>query len=132
MKRNEIGRSMLEMLTVLALIGILTVGSIKAYQSGQSQNEANKIHELVSIASLNGLTKMTQLKNDRIWKAIGKKKDDYKCVQSLSAERNGKVTIIFNGGKCDEIKDMLISRWPSHVEKKGANTYIYTPPEDND
>ena len=125
--KKETGRSMIEMIMVLALIGILSIGAIMAYQNGQTQNEANKIHELVSIASLNGLTKMKDYSDETIWNAIGKKKTDYKCVSSLSVNRNGNVRINFND--CDKVKKILTSQWGSHWNS-GNNTY--TPPKDDE
>ncbi len=126
--KNEYGRTMIEMLGVLSIIGILTIGGIMAFQNGQTQNEANKINELVSIASLNGLTKMKDYDNTKIWKVIGKKKADYKCVDSLVVEANGQVKIIFSSD-CDKVKKILTSQWGNRWNK---STHTYTPPEDDD
>ena len=47
-KRNERGRSMVEMLGVLAIIGVLSVGGISAYSTAMEKHKANEIIYAVS------------------------------------------------------------------------------------
>jgi len=46
-KKNESGRSMVEMLGVLAIIGVLSVGGIAGYKMAMRKNAVNKLHALV-------------------------------------------------------------------------------------
>ena len=43
MKKNETGRSMVEMLGVLAIIGVLSVGGITGYRTAMDRYKANKL-----------------------------------------------------------------------------------------
>ena len=43
MKKNEFGRSMVEMLGVLAIIGVLSVGGITGYRTAMDRYKANKL-----------------------------------------------------------------------------------------
>ena len=57
-KKQELGRSMVEMLGVLAIIGVLTVGGLAAYNRAINKNISNNIiHEV----TLRATTVMTQL-----------------------------------------------------------------------
>ena len=42
MKRNQLGRSMIEMLGVLAIIGVLSVGGIAGYSKAMEKWKINK------------------------------------------------------------------------------------------
>lgn len=43
MKKNEFGRSMVEMLGVLAIIGVLSIGGITGYRNAMDRYKANKL-----------------------------------------------------------------------------------------
>lgn len=45
MKRNEFGRSMVEMLGVLAVIGVLSAGAVGGYNKAMSMHKMNKLVE---------------------------------------------------------------------------------------
>ena len=49
MKKNENGRSMIEMLGVLAIIGVLSVGGIYGYTSAMKKYKANEILQTASM-----------------------------------------------------------------------------------
>ena len=49
MKRNENGRSMIEMLGVLAIIGVLSVGGIYGYTVAMRKYKANEIAQTMSM-----------------------------------------------------------------------------------
>lgn len=49
MKRNENGRSMIEILGVLAIIGVLSVGGIYGYKVAVQKHRANEIVQTASI-----------------------------------------------------------------------------------
>ncbi len=129
MKKDETGKSLVEMLAVLALIGIIGMTGVMGYQSAVAMNKANQTAELVSIASMTGKTKIKSYDNGAIWKAIGKKTEDYKCVKSLSVDSNGKVKIEFETtDDCLKVKNSVINQWGNNWDE-GANTY--TPPKDD-
>jgi len=46
-KKNQSGRSMVEMLGVLAIIGVLSVGGIAGYKMAMEKNDANKISNFI-------------------------------------------------------------------------------------
>ena len=48
MKKNENGRSMVEMLGVLAIIGVLSVGAIAGYSKAMMKFKINKTIDQVS------------------------------------------------------------------------------------
>jgi hypothetical protein len=128
MIKNEFGRSMIEMLAVLALIAILGIGSIAGYLSANASAESNKITELVSIASLTAKTKMKNYDNVAIWKVLGKKKTDYKCINELTANANGRIVISFDqNNKCDKVYNSLKNQWGNRWNDE---TNTYTPPVD--
>lgn len=49
MKKNETGRSMVEMLGVLAIIGVLSVGGITGYRTAMDRYKANKLINEIQI-----------------------------------------------------------------------------------
>ena len=49
MKKNENGRSMIEMLGVLAIIGVLSVGGIYGYTTAMRKYKANEIAQTLSM-----------------------------------------------------------------------------------
>lgn len=49
MKKNEFGRSMVEMLGVLAIIGVLSVGGITGYRTAMDRYKANKLINEIQI-----------------------------------------------------------------------------------
>ena len=49
MKKNEFGRSMVEMLGVLAIIGVLSVGGITGYRNAMDRYKANKLINEIQI-----------------------------------------------------------------------------------
>lgn len=51
-KRNEVGRSMVEMLGVLAIIGILSVTGIYGYTVAMRQYQANEIAQTASMLAI--------------------------------------------------------------------------------
>lgn len=129
MKKDETGKSLVEMLAVLALIGIIGMTGVMGYQSAVAMNKANQTAELVSIASMTGKTQIKSYDNGAIWKAIGKKKDDYKCVSSLSVDSKGVVEIKFETtDDCQKVKNSVINQWGNNWNE-GTNTY--TPPKDD-
>lgn len=126
--RNESGKSLVEMIAVLALIGVISIGGIFGYQSANASHKANQITELVSIASMTGKTKMKTYDNDNIWRAIGKNKEDYKCISKLSVNSNGTVTIEFTADSdCPTVKQRATSQWGS----RWSEPKTYTPPQNN-
>lgn len=127
--RNESGKSLVEMLAVLALIGVISIGGIFGYQSANATHKANQITELVSIASMTGKTKMKSYDNGTIWRTIGKNKEDYKCVSSLSVNSNGTVTIEFTADRdCKTVKQRATSQWGNRWNESAKT---YTPPQNN-
>ena len=52
MKRNENGRSMIEMLGVLAIIGVLSVGGIYGYTVAMRKYKANEIAQTLSMLAI--------------------------------------------------------------------------------
>ena len=52
MKKNEKGRSMVEMLGVLAIIGVLSIGGIAGYTLAMNRYRANEIMQVVSMCSV--------------------------------------------------------------------------------
>lgn len=58
--RNELGRSMVEMLGVLAIIGVLSVGGIAGYKTALNKYRANEVAQVVSIAKLELVTAASQ------------------------------------------------------------------------
>ncbi|MGN0919545.1 MAG: hypothetical protein ACI4OR_02145 [Alphaproteobacteria bacterium] len=52
MKKNETGRSMVEMLGVLAIIGVLSVGGIAGYTMAMNKYRANEILNTASMMSM--------------------------------------------------------------------------------
>ena len=129
MKKNETGKSLVEMIAVLALIGIIGMTGVMGYQTAVATNKGNQIAELVSIASMNGKTKMKDYDNASIWRAIGKNNDDYKCIDSLSVNRNGIVTVEFKtDSECTKVKNKAVSQWGNRWNEANKN---YTPPADN-
>ena len=52
-RRNDAGRSMVEMLGVLAIIGILSVAGIMGFKTAMTKHRANEIMRSVSIANQN-------------------------------------------------------------------------------
>ncbi len=128
MKKYESGKSLVEMLAVLALIGVISMIGVMGYQSAIATNKANQISELVSIASMTGKTKMKGYDKNNIWNAIGKNKEDYKCVSSLSVESNGVVTIKFETtDDCQTVEQRATSQWGN----RWNGTDTYTPPQNN-
>ena len=107
---------------------IIGMTGVMGYQSAVAMNKANQTAELVSIASMTGKTKIKYYDNGAIWKAIGKKEDDYKCVSSLSVNSNGVVTIIFSTtDDCQKVKNSVINQWGNNWD----GTKTYTPPKDD-
>ena len=51
MKKNETGRSMVEMLGVLAIIGVLSVAGIKGYSIAMRNYRANEIAQAISMTA---------------------------------------------------------------------------------
>ena len=128
--RNETGKSLVEMLAVLALIGVISIGGIFGYQSANASHKANQITELVSIASMTGKTIMKSYDNDNIWRAIGKNKEDYKCISSLSVDLNGKVIIGFGSDSdCQTVKQRATSQWGNRWNESAGT---YTPAQNKD
>ena len=127
--RNESGKSLVEMLAVLALIGVISIGGIFGYQSANASHKANQITELVSIASMTGKTQMKNYGDGTIWRAIGKNKEDYKCVSSLSVNSNGTVIIEFKSDSdCQTVKQRATSQWGNRWSESDGT---YTPPQNN-
>ncbi len=90
---KENGRSMVEMLGVLAIAGIITLGGLAGYRMAMKKIRANSISELIAAASVYAQTHNTQVSG------IEDLDDDYdkapECVERITAETNGKVSIIF-------------------------------------
>ena len=51
MKKQEQGRTMLEIVAVLAIMGILSMGGILGYRMAMTKQKANEVMESVSIAN---------------------------------------------------------------------------------
>ena len=52
MKKNETGRSMVEMLGVLAIIGVLSIGGIAGYRVAMEKNKLNEISHDLEVATV--------------------------------------------------------------------------------
>jgi Tfp pilus assembly protein PilE len=52
MKKNESGRSMVEMLGVLAIIGVLSVGGIAGYTMAMKKYKANEAAQAIALAAV--------------------------------------------------------------------------------
>ena len=60
MRKNQIGRSMIEMLGVLAVVGLLSIGGLVAYRRAMIRHLANSVIEDINLAGfvlLDGLYK---------------------------------------------------------------------------
>lgn len=67
MKKNESGRSMVEMLGVLAIIGVLSVGGIAGYTMAMKKYRVNEAVHAISLAAVTcaaGETDMDDFDND--------------------------------------------------------------------
>lgn len=65
--RNELGRSMVEMLGVLAIIGVLSVGGIAGYKTALNKYRANEVAQVVSIAKLELVTAASLGRQDKTY-----------------------------------------------------------------
>ena len=65
MKRNQLGRSMVEMLGVLAIIGVLSVGAISGYSNAMTKHKLNKQTEQIGSIIDNVHINMEALKRSK-------------------------------------------------------------------
>ncbi|MGN0919544.1 MAG: Tfp pilus assembly protein FimT/FimU [Alphaproteobacteria bacterium] len=91
MKKNETGRSMVEMLGVLAIIGVLSVAGIAGYTAAMRKYRANEIAQAISTMSIlartaNGGEGITE-------------NQTYVQLTGAAANPSGATTLTANGGE---------------------------------
>ena len=128
MKKNETGRSMIEMLAVFAIIGVLTVTSVMAYRIAMNKHQANTITEMVSLLSIYAETRNISVES------LADFKKEYEesipnCVVSASATAEGLVTIGFdNTDTCKEIMQLVENNFGSKRWQRKSKTEGYFSP----
>lgn len=60
LKRNQLGRSMVEMLGVLAIIGVLSVGGIAGYRYAMIQHKVNQLFEDIELERVYAMEEMNK------------------------------------------------------------------------
>lgn len=61
-EKNELGRSMMEMLAVLAIVGVLSVGTIAGFRHAMAKQKINDIVHTINLASVQILVSLTHRK----------------------------------------------------------------------
>ncbi len=123
MRKNESGRSMVEMLGVLAIIGVLSIGGIAGYTLSMNRYRANAIadvaNKLASMAYADciGQTTVDTTITTETCTANGKTSDDYGLGQpegttltvSAIADDGASVTAAFPATVSDSIQEAYAS-----------------------
>ena len=129
--KNEIGRTMVEMLGVLAIVGILSVAGIKGFSMAMNKMRSIAVTELVAEVSM-----MAQTRNNCLTLSnaddFAAKLDNFEkpaCVSKMAGSSSGYVKIIFEDrDECADIERMTGDafgrcRW---VDKEN-HTYMFYP-----
>ena len=107
--KNDLGRSMIEMLAVLAIAGVITVGGLAGFRRAMQKMKANDITEVISLASTYALTHNAKLTKDKINSVAEGALPD--CIEDITAFTDGKVTVEFTQD-CAEIKSLIETSFP--------------------
>lgn len=95
MKKNELGRSMVEMLGVLAIIGILSVAGVGGYSLAMNRYRANQIFDIAS-----------RIKSSTTGGGISSATDKYGQT-ILKADMHGVVCITWGADLSQDVKDLF-------------------------
>ena len=123
-KKNDSGRTMIEMLAVLAIIGILSIGGLAGFHKAMQKMKANDITEVISLASTYALTHNTQLTIDKIDSAIDDALPD--CIEDITAKTDGTVKVEFKQ-ECAEIKGLVGISFPQCQWEPSGTGGTYDP-----
>ena len=105
MKKNESGRSMVEMLGVLAIIGVLSIGGIAGYTLAMNRYRANEILDTAAKVAVIAMSKnggqgntadLGDLDMNRVAGAT-----------AISSAANGEVTITFDAGTSEKVRELV-------------------------
>ncbi len=100
MKKNEVGRSMIEMLGVLAIVGVLSVGGITGYSKAMMKFKINKTIDQISQAAAATQTLYAQQQTFRglSYGIMGSDHPSPTAVESLIlSDSVQKETIVYHG-----------------------------------
>jgi len=96
MKRNESGRSMVEMLGVLAIIGVLSIGGIAGYTLAMNRYRANEVLDAASKLAIIAMSKDGGFGSNANL-AVDLNNMKVPAVASMESDREGVVTVTFDG-----------------------------------
>jgi len=96
MKKNESGRSMVEMLGVLAIIGVLSIGGIAGYTLAMNRYRANEVLDAASKLAIIAMSKDGGFGSNATL-AVDLNNMKVPAVGSMESDKEGVVTITFDG-----------------------------------
>ncbi len=106
MKKNESGRSMVEMLGVLAIIGVLSIGGIAGYTLAMNRYRAN---EIIDAASKVAVIAMSANRGEGGTANLGSVAEGYTVpgVSTMTGYANGLVEIGYKTDTSDAVKNLV-------------------------
>ena len=102
--KNEIGRSMLEMLGVLAVVGVLSVGGIMGYKFAMDKYQANQTVNDINLRALDILIQQSENKPISL--------DEWENMASIFP-----IELVFDGETTEERALIQVSNVPQNVCK---------------
>lgn len=109
LKKQESGRSMVEMIGVLAIIGVLSIGGIAGYQSAMTQGKANIVLGDIHFMYVQSLTLK---QNQTSWTA-----DDFNTTTLYPMNiQKGTTQCLSNGATCG--REVSMTDVPADVCKR--------------
>jgi len=130
-KKNESGRSMVEMLGVLAIIGVLSVGGISGYKMAMNQHQTNKILSTLDTSMMLLGTALRTSDKDKITINVNNEMDIYYTDGWVELRKKGTDDLFyfpFNKEICKNLAHNLdVTKWDYWPHEKnicGGNVFI--------
>ena len=105
MKKNESGRSMVEMLGVLAIIGVLSIGGIAGYTLAMNRYRANEILDTAAKVAVIAMSKNGGQGGDASLADLDMNR--VAGATAISSTANGEVTITFDAGTSNKVRELV-------------------------